>query len=199
MKFDMIVKFFIYLVTQRFDVSQFEKWEGQKIVLDGIINPGRFIVKRKRGDQEGYLVLAPYTIQKQKFSLLPFAKQIERKILINIGWVPKGSKHLIKDAAEASVIAPNDYSEAVAEARVRTIELGDGLERESGESDFYQPTSTITAYVRRGEKKDVLRGYNNWIDRDLFKFIDLPLISKVWCPVNTQEFETVYLDRVLPE
>ena len=44
----------------------------------------------------------------------------------------------------------------------------------------------MTAYVRKGEEKDVLRGYNNWPESNLYKFIDLSFFTKVLGIVNDQ-------------
>ncbi len=56
----------------------------------------------------------------------------------------------------------NDFSEGLADAREKGYETGDGLERLSPEADNHFPVSSVTAYVRKGEEKDILRGYNSW-------------------------------------
>lgn len=63
---------------------------------------GRFLVKRNRGNEEGYIVLAPFTVQKDK--ALNTKRKVERKFVLNLGWIPKHSKHLIKTVTAADVI-----------------------------------------------------------------------------------------------
>lgn len=106
------------------------------------------------------MVLAPYTIQKR--TLTSKWKRYGRAFMINVGWVPKGSKHLVLDGAGYGAIPVNDYSENLTDSREKGIETGDHLERLSPEADNWFPVSSTTAYVRKGEQKDILRGYNNW-------------------------------------
>lgn len=40
-----------YVDKKNFDFHEADEWEGQKVKLDGILLPNRFVVKRKRGDQ----------------------------------------------------------------------------------------------------------------------------------------------------
>jgi hypothetical protein len=54
--------------------------------------------------------------------------------------------------------------------------------------------STITAYVKKGERKDVFRGYNNFVEDQLYKFVDLPFLEGVYNSVHPS-FRHVYLDR----
>ena len=191
--------FALWKVTKEFCYQDLTKWEGQKVQLDGIIGNGRFIVKRKRGNQDGYLVFAPYNIQKTKASEVAWSKKAERRMIVNLGWVPKSSKHLIVDSCEVVALPANDYNENLMEAFETSEVNNDGLERNSSESEFWYPVSTITAYVRRGEQRDILRGYNSWQSSKLFKFIDLPLMTKLFGAVNSNEASTIYLDRILPE
>lgn len=58
--------------------------------------------------------------------------------------------------------------------------------------------TTITAYVRKGEQRDILRGYNNHPHDRLYKFIDLPLLERVFNSIEPS-FRQVYLDRTEDE
>lgn len=122
-----------------------------------------------------------------------------RTFVLNIGWVPKESKNLIEKAALVDVIPYNDYSENLPEAMEKTKIVGDRLEREGPDSDIWFPISHVQAYVRKGEKKDIMRGYNNWPVQNLFQFIDLSYMSKFFGVINNSEAETVYLERIQPE
>ena len=53
----------LHIVLDDFNYTEAKKWEGVKVNLDGMLQPGRFIVKRKRGNQDGYIVLAPFTVE----------------------------------------------------------------------------------------------------------------------------------------
>lgn len=52
----------------------------------------------------------------------------------------------------------------------------------------------MTAFVRRGERRDILRGYNNWVADRLFKFIDLEYMEKIFGATDVG-FRYLYLDR----
>ena len=54
--------------------------------------------------------------------------------------------------------------------------------------------ATLSAYVRKGEKRDILRGYNNWIQSDFYKYIDLELMSHIFCCIYPS-FRHIYLER----
>ena len=56
--------------------------------------------------------------------------------------------------------------------------------------------TTVEAYVRRGEERDVLNGLNNWRDQRFYKFIDLQWLSRLFRIVNEAEASTIYLERV---
>ena len=51
-----------YSVKTDFDHYKVEDWNCKKVNLDGVLKEGRFIVKRVRGKQEGYMVLAPFIV-----------------------------------------------------------------------------------------------------------------------------------------
>lgn len=87
------------VVLNDFKYTDAKKWEGVKVNLDGIILPGRYVIKRKRGDQDGYIILAPFTVQAdiKDFRTIETMSNrgVHRKFMINLGWLPKSSKHLI--------------------------------------------------------------------------------------------------------
>lgn len=154
--------------------------EGKLIQVKGELRTGRFMVKRKRGDQEGYMVLAPFTVRKDPASLQQFSKVVQNKFVLNLGWVPLESKHKLRQVAAIDIL---DFDE---------------LPEELADDENAPITETVTAYVRRGEHRDISRGYNNWWEERLFKFIDLNLVSNIFGIVNNSS-RFVYLDRVQNE
>ena len=56
-------------------------------------------MKRNRGKQEGYMVLAPFIVQtsnnegndNENYNL----HNSHRKFILNLGWIPKSRKHLL--------------------------------------------------------------------------------------------------------
>lgn len=56
--------------------------------------------------------------------------------------------------------------------------------------------TTVEAYVRRGEEREILNGLNNWKDKKLYKYIDLAWLSRLFRITNEAESSTVYLERV---
>ena len=96
--------------------------------------------------------------------------------MLNLGWVPKESKHKIREAAAIDVLDFDDLSDEYADYEVPPI------------------TSTISAYIRRGEERDILRGYRNWHSEKLYKFIDLNFLAALFGGINPS-FRQVYLDR----
>ncbi|MCB0371139.1 MAG: hypothetical protein KDD45_17405 [Bdellovibrionales bacterium] len=50
------------LVKSDYNFREPENWECKKVNLDGVIGDGRFLIKRSRGTQEGYLIMAPFII-----------------------------------------------------------------------------------------------------------------------------------------
>ena len=73
------------------------------------------------------MVFAPYVIQ--KYPGPQVYKKPLRTIILNIGWVPKESKHLIGQAALVNAIPYNDYSENLPEAIEKSKLIGDRIER----------------------------------------------------------------------
>jgi cytochrome oxidase assembly protein ShyY1 len=62
-----------------------------------VIGSGRFLVKRSRGKQEGYLIMAPFIVNTSNFRPnfdedTYFLRNHNRKFLINLGWLPKSRK-----------------------------------------------------------------------------------------------------------
>lgn len=53
----------IISVNDLLDIEKLDSYEGAKIRVAGALQPGRFVIKRKRGDQEGYIVLAPFIVR----------------------------------------------------------------------------------------------------------------------------------------
>ena len=79
-------------------------YEGCRVQVKGELQPGRFVIKRNRGEQEGYLVLAPFILDKKQFTQRPYGKTLNNKLMLNLGWVPKESKHKIKEAAAIDIL-----------------------------------------------------------------------------------------------
>ena len=136
------------------------------IKLRGELQDGRFIVKRSRGGQEGYIVLAPFVVRRTQFLTDVHQKSVNEKYMLNLGWIPKESKHNIRETAAADIL---DFDE---------------LAEELASEEDPPAISTISAYVRKGEEQDILRGYRNWVSDKLFKFIDLPLLEKAYFASN---------------
>ena len=57
------------------------------------------MVKRNRGKQEGYIVLAPFIVSSYNSETTikdTYANHsASRKFILNLGWIPKSRKHLI--------------------------------------------------------------------------------------------------------
>lgn len=154
---------------------------------------GRFLVKRNRGNEEGYIVLAPFTVQRDK--AITTKRRVERKFVLNMGWIPKNSKHLVKTLTAADAIGENEYT---AENRVEAMEKqrNDQLLRDPRLLSSMNTITTVDAYVRRGEEREILNGLNNWKDRKFYKFIDLAWLSRLFRMSNEAEASTIYLERV---
>lgn len=111
--------FTIFLVKKTFNYRKAADWEGKKVNLDGYIRPGRHFIKRNRGNQEGYLVLAPFTIEADFTEAIERdleqieATSIQRKFVLNLGWIPKSSKHLALDMVPYSVVGEETYEDRV--------------------------------------------------------------------------------------
>ena len=83
--------------------------------LDGVIKPGRFFIKRNRGKQEGYLVLAPFvvsTVNRETYVLSPEsyeASNHHRKFVINLGWIPRSRKQLVYTTVANYLLGEETY------------------------------------------------------------------------------------------
>lgn len=154
---------------------------------------GRFLVKRNRGNEEGYIVMAPFTVQRDK--ALANKRKVERKFIINMGWIPKHSKHLVKTLTAADALGENQYTD---ENRIEALEKQsyDNLYRDPRNLENVLTITTLEAYVRKGEERDILNGLNNWKESKLYKFIDLPWLSRLFRIANESESSVVYLERV---
>lgn len=54
-----------YSVKDITNELQAQNLEGKKVSVTGEIQPGRFIVRKKKGNQDGYAILAPYIVEAQ--------------------------------------------------------------------------------------------------------------------------------------
>lgn len=125
-------------------------------------------------------MLAPFITRKVRTGRGPYDKAQLTKYMLNLGWVPKESKHKIRETAAIDVLDFDDLPEEMADYEAPPV------------------TSTITAFVRRGEERDILRGYTNWAEDRLYKFIDLNFLAALFGGTNPS-FRHVYLDRTIEE
>lgn len=74
-------------------------WDCKKVNVDGVLKKGRFFIKRNRGKQEGYLVLAPFVVETKNCQVYATdnyeISNQHRKFILNLGWIPKSRKHLV--------------------------------------------------------------------------------------------------------
>lgn len=98
------------------------------------------------------MIFAPVTVSKDLAPTLRESNKFHRKFVVNLGWIPKTSKHMIKTTTASDIIGENDYSEDPIAARKLNLIKGDNLGRAPFFEDLYMPISTITAYVRKGEQ-----------------------------------------------
>lgn len=56
------------------------------------------------------MVLAPVVIGKDAIPVKNDRNRINRKFLVNLGWIPKASKHFIPKTLAYDVLGENDYS-----------------------------------------------------------------------------------------
>jgi hypothetical protein len=187
-----------YSVKQGFDRFKAGEWECKKVNLDGVIKEGRFFVKRSRGKQEGYLVLAPFvveTINTETYVKSPefyTANNAHRKFIINLGWIPRSRKHLVYTTVPENVVGEETYEDRIEALRKQEQ---DGLIRDPLKPDITVPITNVTAYVRKGETADPWNGRTNWADHYLYKWINLQELTRVFRVFNEEEGETVYLER----
>jgi hypothetical protein len=58
------------------------------------------MIKRKRGNQDGYMIFAPFIVQRINNGLKNrFDFTLNIKYMLNLGWVPMESKHKIRSCA----------------------------------------------------------------------------------------------------
>lgn len=187
-----------YAVKQEFDRFKSGEWECKKVNLDGVIKPGRFFVKRNRGKQEGYLVLAPFVVEtdnSETFASSPAgyeANNQHRKFIINLGWIPRTRKHLVYTTVPENLIGEETYEDR---AEALRKQQADGLIRDPLEPDISVPITNVTAYVRRSEAEDTWNGRTNWAENMLYKWINLRELTRVFRVFNEEEGEAVYLER----
>jgi len=150
--------------------------------LDGVIEQGRFLVKRSRGKQEGYIIFAPFIANTQNDTLFfdedTYAKNnVNRKFLINLGWLPRSRKNEVY-----SSIGTSTFGEEVYTDRIEALEKEkkDGLIRDPIKPEMTRPITNVTAYVRRGEHEDRLNGRTNWKKHNLYKWVDLEFLTRVF-------------------
>jgi hypothetical protein len=186
-----------YTVKKDFDYHKPEGWLARKVNIDGVVNEGRFLVKRNRGKQEGYCVLAPFTVSSvnSEYFVDPESYNLHnsnRKFIINLGWIPRSRKHYVFDTIPDDVLGEETYanrSEAVAK------QSQDGLIRDPLTPSISVPVTNVTAYVRLAEAEDRANGRINWKTNFLYKWIDLNLLTRVFRIFNEEEGETIYLER----
>lgn len=153
-----------YPVKTEFNYHEPEPWNCKKINLDGVIKDGRFLIKRSRGKQEGYMVFAPFIVNSQNDDTYikedyygPHTKH--RKFIINLGWIPRSRKHLVYNSIDNDSFGEEIYTE-----RDEAIEkqTEDGIPRDPLTPQLTVSVANITAFVRNGESEDRLNGRINW-------------------------------------
>ena len=186
-----------YSVKTEFQYHNPERWNCRKVNLDGVIGEGRMFVKRNRGKQEGYLVLAPFIINTMNPDTfykeeLHRSHNSNRKFVINLGWIPRSRKHLVYDSIGTGAFGQEVYTD-----RIEALEQQeqDGLIRDPLKPELSVPITNLTAYVRNKEKEDRFNGRVNWKSENLYKWIDLNLFTRLFRMFNEAEAESVYLER----
>lgn len=141
-------------VKSAFNYHKSEDWECKRVNLDGVLLGGRFFVKRNRGTQEGYYVLAPFVISTKNTDLVVEDEEkynthsSHRKLIINLGWIPRSRKYLVYDTISNDGFGQEIYTDRN-EAVKKQSE--DGLVRDSLAGVTTVPITNVTAYVRKGE------------------------------------------------
>lgn len=146
-------------------------------------------MKRSRGKQEGYYVLAPFVVNssntESNISPLGIEKYNvhtrKRKFLLNLGWIPRSRKYLIYETFSSDFIG-----EEVCKDRQEALfkQTEDGLHRDQLLGESTVPITNISAYVRRGEVEDKFNGRVNFKENYLYKWIDLTLLTRVFRVFN---------------
>jgi len=146
-------------------------------------------VKRNRGKQEGYYVLAPFVVNSHntESNITPLGIEKynmhtrKRKFILNLGWIPRSRKYLVYESFSSDFIGEEIYKERQ-EALAKQRE--DGLPRDPLLSETTVPITNISAYVRRGEVEDKFNGRVNFKESYLYKWIDLNLLTRVFRVFN---------------
>ena len=78
--------------------------------MDGSIGDGRFFIKRNRGKQEGYYVIAPFIINSYNNDVYIDDSSYgvhtaNRKFLVNLGWIPRSRKYLVYNTIDNDAYA----------------------------------------------------------------------------------------------
>lgn len=91
---------------------------------------------------------------------------------------------MIPKTAAYDVIGENDYSEDPVSAYQQNRTKRDNLPRATPFEDSYVPLCTFSAYIRQGEEQNKARGWTNFKEHRLFKFIDLSFLAIVFRMTN---------------
>lgn len=163
-----------------------------------MLKGGRFFVKRNRGTQEGYLVLAPFVVNSINYE--KNAEEIEgmnhnRKFILNLGWIPKSHKHFVFSTIPGDAAGEEVAYENREEALKKQKE--DGLVRDPLTPEHTVPITNVSAYVRKAESQDKWNGRTNYPKLQLFKWIDLYNLTRVFRIFNEAEGESIYLEKTL--
>ena len=62
-----------------------------------------------------------------------------------------------------------------------------------------RPITNVTAYIRQGEQESKDNGRINWAKNNLYKWIDLTLLTRAFKVPNEEEAEAIYLERTFRE
>lgn len=86
--------------------------------MEGSIGEGRFFIKRNRGKQEGYYVIAPFIINSYNNDVYIDENSYKvhtanRKFLINLGWIPRSRKYLVYNS-----IGDDAFGEETSDSRI---------------------------------------------------------------------------------
>jgi hypothetical protein len=135
--------------------------------------------------------MAPFVVQRNRTHAPK--KRVERKFVINMGWIPKKNKHLVKTTCTYDVIGENEYTDRAEAVEKQKV---DNLTRDPVLINFIWPITTVDAIIRRGEHKDPANGLNNWAEQHLYKFIDLTKLSTLFRISNSDESSLIYLERL---
>jgi hypothetical protein len=146
-------------------------------------------VKRNRGKQEGYYVLAPFVVNSHNSESSMSIVSIDnynvltrkRKFILNLGWIPRSRKYLVYNSFSSDFLGEQIYNnrqEALAKQRE------DGLPRDPLVPETTVPITNISAYVRRGEVEDKINGRVNFKKNYLYKYIDLNVLTRVFRVFN---------------